>query len=183
MKDLQVSKFLSLVLRHKPEEAGIQLDEEGWVRVDSLLSGLLSRGMKLERADLERIAAADEKGRYTLRGEWMRANQGHSLAGVCAVELVPVDPPQFLYHGTTRERWEQIQESPGLKPGQRHHVHLSEDVETARKVGSRHRREHLQILRVSAQAYHAQGGIFYRSDNGVWMADQIPLAYLEVMLE
>lgn len=177
MNDHHLSKFLSLVLRHQPEQIGITLDEEGWTSVPLLLEGLARSWKGVQRSDLERIVAEDKKQRYALRGDLIRANQGHSVAGVCAVELVPVAPPEFLYHGTTQERWGLIQASSGLLPGARHHVHLSADQATARTVGSRHRGD-LVVLQVRAQDYVAAGGVFYRAENGVWMADTVPLEFI-----
>lgn len=129
------------------------------------------------------IVAQDQKQRYSIRNGWIRANQGHSVAGVCAVELLPVAPPEVLYHGTTTQRWQAIQASdpPGLKPGSRHHVHLSHDLAVAKQVGSRHRREELVVLQVDAKGFAAEGGIFYRSENGVWLTDFVPLDYLAVL--
>ena len=175
----QISKFLALVLRHQPEMAGVTLDPEGWVEVEGLLRGLSSKGMNVDRADLERIVAEDSKQRYALKGDWMRANQGHSVAGVCAVELVPMAPPQVLYHGTTRERWTRIRASGGLNPGQRHHVHLSATTATARQVAERYRAENPILLQVRAADYAAAGGLFYRSENQVWLIEFVPLEYLE----
>ena len=180
MKDSQLSKFLALVMRHQPQLIGIELDEQGWAPIDALLGGLHQHGYSAQRSDLERIAAQDSKQRYSLRGEWMRANQGHSVAGVCAVELVPRKPPAQLYHGTTRQRWQRIQSSqpPGLKPGQRHHVHLSDQREIAWEVGARYRSETPMLLQIDAAGLADQGQPFYRSDNGVWMVDFVPLEYL-----
>lgn len=168
------SKFLALVLRHKPEEIGIELDSEGWTSIPVLLSKL-----EMSREELDALVAADAKGRYSISpdGERIRANQGHSVPGVLAVSLNLVEPPDVLYHGTTRERWLQIQASGGLKPGSRHHVHLSADERTAKQVGSRHRGE-LVVLRVDAAAMHERGLPFYRSENGVWMADFVPLEFV-----
>jgi putative RNA 2'-phosphotransferase len=179
----RLSKYLALLLRHQPELAGLTLDEQGWVSVDALLKGLTATGHPARLADLELIVAQDQKQRYSIRNGWIRANQGHSVSGVCAVELVPTTPPEVLYHGTTTQRWQSIRTSqpPGLKPGSRHHVHLSHDLAVAKQVGSRHRREELVVLQVDAKGYNAQGGIFYRSENGVWLTDFVPLDYLAVL--
>lgn len=174
------SKFLAYVLRHHPEELGLKLDPDGWVEVQELLEALQAQGRATSLEELEQIVADDGKGRYSLRHGRIRANQGHSVGGVMAVDLTPVSPPERLYHGTTRERWELIQRSspPGLRPGQRHHVHLSASPETARQVGNRHRRENFLLLIIDAAAMHRLDYRFFLSENGVWLSDFVPLEFL-----
>lgn len=174
----QIGRYLSYVLRHRPDELGLELDTQGWCPAPVLLERLREKKRwQLTLEDLERVVASDSKGRFSLREGKIRANQGHSI-DVQAIELLPVAPPPLLYHGTTVERWEKIRTSGGLAPMQRHHVHLSEELETARQVGSRHRRETLLVLKVDAAAMAARGMLFYRSENGVWMADSVPLEFL-----
>lgn len=174
----EVSKLLAYVLRHNPGELGLELTPDGWVPADLLLERLASRrGVRLSMPDLERLVAADPKGRYSLRDGRIRANQGHSVA-VQAVDPTPQTPPAVLYHGTTVERWERIRAGGGLLPMKRHHVHLSIDVATAQAVGSRHRRERPLVLRVDAAGMDAAGHRFLVSENGVWMADAVPAEFL-----
>ncbi|MEW6282098.1 MAG: RNA 2'-phosphotransferase, partial [Candidatus Eremiobacterota bacterium] len=117
--------MLAYVLRHRPEELGLTLSSDGWVEVDRLLQSLKDRrGVHLSRAELEALVAADAKGRYSLREGRIRANQGHSVQGVVAVDLVAMEPPEELYHGTTTQRWKRIQATGGLSKMKRHHVHL-----------------------------------------------------------
>ena len=133
----KLSVFISLVLRHKPDAASIQLDEHGWANVDELINGINSTGRKLDMEKLEEIVATDEKRRYSFNEDktLIRANQGHSLP--VDVELKEQGPPEFLYHGTAKRFLENIQ-AEGLKPMSRLYVHLSKDKETAIKVGKRH---------------------------------------------
>ena len=131
-----ISKYISLILRHKPETIGITLDEHGWANVDELLKGV-SRKYPLTREELDEIVATDEKQRYSFNddGTLIRANQGHSIQ--VDVELAEVRPPEFLYHGTG-EKYVSSIDRHGLIPKTRLYVHLSGDYETAVKVGSRH---------------------------------------------
>lgn len=132
-----LSVFISLVLRHKPEAAGISLDEHGWADIEKLLAGMNASGHRIDREMLEEIVRTDEKGRYSLSGDGakIRANQGHSVP--VDVELSPAQPPEILYHGTA-ERFAYAIREGGLLPMGRLYVHLSKDVETAVKVGNRH---------------------------------------------
>jgi putative RNA 2'-phosphotransferase len=181
--DTRISRLLSYVLRHRPDEVGVSLDSEGWTEVEVLLASLRAgKGVDLDEAGLRRIVAEDEKGRYALRKRdgklYVRANQGHSVASVDAVDEMPRTPPDLLFHGTTRERWAEIRASGGLRRMRRHHVHLSADRATAWSVGARHRRETPLLLEVDAGVMAGDGFLFRVSANGVWMADEVPLRYL-----
>ncbi len=179
MDDQRISKLLAYVLRHRPEEIGLRLDAQGWVAVDELLAALREhKGLELAPERLQRIVAADAKGRYSLANGRIRANQGHSVEAVDAIDPTPQVPPARLFHGTTRERWALIQQSGGLQKMARHHVHLSADEGTARQVGARHRRETAMLLAIDAAAMSADGHAFWRSANGVWLAETVPLRYL-----
>ena len=166
--DVAASKLISKALRHAPEAFGITLDANGWVAIDALLNGV-RRHRALSRADLERIVAESDKKRFAIDGDRIRANQGHSVDVDLA--LAPAAPPPRLYHGTVARFLEAILRE-GLTPQGRHHVHLSADVETARKVGGR--RGKPVILEIAAEALAAQGAAFYRSDNGVWLTAHVP---------
>lgn len=174
-KDTRTSRFLSLVLRHKPETIGLELDHAGWAKVDVLLKALASNGRSIERADLERIVAENDKQRFSISddGKRIRANQGHSIK--INLGLEPTTPPPQLYHGTTYRFLNSIFKE-GLTKRKRHHVHLSADVETAKKVGSR--RGTPALLTVQALAMYTAGYIFFVSDNGVWLTEHVPPEYL-----
>ncbi len=176
-----ISKFLCYVLRHRPEEIGVTLDPAGYVDAAELVRAMQPRYPEFTMEALQEIVATDDKKRYTLRDGRLRANQGHSVSGVLAVSLAPQKPPARLFHGTTSEKWGKIQASGGLRPMSRHHVHLSPDAETAGRVGSRRKGETV-ILQVDAEAMAADGHTFLVSDNGVWLADAVPLSYLCVAL-
>ncbi len=170
----KTSKFLSFVLRHKPEAIGLELDPNGWVDLAELMEKA-SPEISLDRDLIEQVVASSDKQRFALSddGERIRANQGHSVK--VDLELTPKEPPAVLYHGTATRFLPSILKE-GLRPGQRHHVHLSTDVETARSVGKRHGDP--VILCVSATEMHLKGHLFFLSDNGVWLTDEVPPAFL-----
>lgn len=173
---LQTSKFLSLILRHDPGKVGIVLDDAGWTDVATLLEALARHGHPLTREELEDIVKTSDKQRYALSpdGTRIRANQGHSVD--VELDLPVTAPPARLFHGTVAEFLPSIREK-GLVKGSRHHVHMSADVETAKKVGGR--RGKPVILAVRAEEMVAAGHVFYRSANGVWLTDHVPPPFLE----
>ncbi|HRQ42590.1 MAG TPA: RNA 2'-phosphotransferase [Chloroflexota bacterium] len=177
-RQVQISKFLSLVLRHRPEKIGLRLDEAGWTPVADLLQACNRHGFALSLAELQAVVANNDKARFSFNedGSLIRANQGHSIAVNLGYE--PVAPPEYLFHGTAVRFLAAIQ-IQGLLKAQRHHVHLSPDVTTARQVGQRHGRE--IILKVHSGAMHRDGHTFYRSANGVWLVEAVPPCYLEVI--
>lgn len=171
-----VSRLLCLILRHKPEEIGITLDEYGWANVEELVKRV-SKKYKFSIDILEDIVRTDEKQRYSFNDDHtlIRANQGHSIP--VDVELEAVEPPEYLYHGTAVKYVDSIRET-GLIPKSRLYVHLSGDVETANNVGNRHGKPF--IYRVCSGKMHRDGFIFYKSKNGVWLTKHVPVEYLEV---
>ena len=178
MRDMRsTSKFIALILRHRPEAIGIALDTHGWAKVDELINGINASGNHhLTKELLEEIVRTDEKQRYafTEGHTLIRANQGHSVA--VDVELEEMEPPPILYHGTG-EKYAGSIDGQGLIPKTRLYVHLSADAETARKVGSRHGRP--VIYRVDCQRMAADGFAFCRSANGVWLTREVPPKYLQ----
>lgn len=170
----ETSKFISLILRHKPEAIGISLDEHGWADVDELIAGI-SRTHELDRDILEEIVRTDDKQRYSFNEDktLIRANQGHSIP--VDVELDEVKPPEELWHGTG-EKYVLSIDRQGLLPKSRLYVHLSKDEETAVKVGKRHGKPVLYI--VKAGKMYRDGYKFYLSKNGVWLTKEVPVKYL-----
>lgn len=171
----ETSKYISLVLRHKPEVIGITLDEHGWANVSELIEGV-GRTHLLDMQILEGIVASDEKQRYSFNEDktLIRANQGHSIP--VDVELVQVAPPEILWHGTGAKFVESI-EQLGLIAKSRLYVHMSRDYETAVNVGSRHGKP--VVYKVHAKEMEQDGYAFYRSVNGVWLTREVPKKYLE----
>jgi putative RNA 2'-phosphotransferase len=174
-RTVKTSKLLSRVLRHDPGAIGIALDEGGWVPVAELLAALARHGTRLTREQLDHVVATNNKQRFAVSADGLRirASQGHSVA--VDLGLAPVAPPAVLYHGTAERSTADIFRE-GLRPMGRQDVHLSADVETAVRVGSRHGRP--VVLRVDAAGLAAAGQVFRRSDNGVWLTDAVPPAFL-----
>ena len=172
----RLSKFISLVLRHHPEAAYIQLDEHGWADVEQLLAGMKKTGRKINMETLKEIVRTDEKQRYTFNEDMtlIRANQGHSIA--VDVGLKEQEPPEFLYHGTAVGFYESIQKQ-GLRPMSRLYVHLSKDIETAVNVGKRHGKP--IVLKIHSGDMCKEGYKFYLSENGVWLTKKVDAKYFE----
>jgi putative RNA 2'-phosphotransferase len=171
------SKFLSFVLRHKPEQIGISLEDEGWTDVEILIKQCRSHGRRLSMDDLRKIVAKDGKGRYSFNEDEtkIRANQGHSIE--VDMKFEPQDPPDTLYHGTGAESLDSIMDC-GLSKMKRQYVHLSLDLDTATKVGARH--GVASILIVNTKAMKAEGYKFYLSENQVWLTENVPPDFLTV---
>jgi putative RNA 2'-phosphotransferase len=174
---IRLGKYLAKYLRHAPHELGLTLQPGGWVSVDDLLSAAEAHGFPVSYDDLVECVETNDKQRFAfdVSGEMIRANQGHSVE--VDLPLEEREPPEVLYHGTV-ERFLLAILQEGLVRGQRHHVHLSKDGETARKVGAR--RGKPVILAVAAGRMHRDGHRFYLSSNGVWLTDAVPPGYLAV---
>jgi putative RNA 2'-phosphotransferase len=173
-----MSKRLSYVLRHAPSSIGIVLDDAGWVGIDDLLDALARAGAPVTRAELAEVIARNDRQRFAVdpTGTRIRASQGHSVPvdlGYAAAE-----PPDVLFHGTV-ERFLPAILARGLRAGNRHAVHLSADVATARRVGARRGRP--VVLRVDALGMAADGAVFTRSANGVWLVAAVPRRHLRVL--
>jgi putative RNA 2'-phosphotransferase len=173
---VRLSKFLSLILRHQPEKVGITLDQAGWVDVAELLGATERHGRKVSREQLLHVVETSDKKRFALSddGKRIRASQGHSVEVELGYE--PATPPDVLFHGTVQRFLDSIRQK-GLVKGKRHHVHLSVDVATARKVGDR--RGEAVILRVDAAGMAQAGHLFYVSANGVWLTEGVPAGFIE----
>lgn len=170
------SKFISLILRHKPQVIGITLDEHGWADVQELIGGInRAEGHLLDMNTLEEIVRRDEKQRYSFNEDHslIRANQGHSIP--VDVELEEMTPPDVLWHGTG-EKYVPSIDVQGLLPKSRLYVHLSSDMETARKVGSRHGRP--VIYEIDCRQMVRDGFRFFLSANHVWLTKEVPVTYL-----
>ena len=175
MDAIRISKFLSLILRHKPEAAGIELDAEGWADVADLLDGMAKAGRAVDLAQLIQVVESNDKQRFAFNDDRsrIRAVQGHSRP--VALGYAPSAPPDRLYHGTVARFLPAIRKQ-GLKPGRRRHVHLSPDRATAETVGVR--RGQPIILTVDSRRMARDRYVFYLADNGVWLTDRVPAAYV-----
>ena len=176
---VELSKFLSFVLRHKPDAIGLALDPQGWVSIDELIEKSETAGTRFSRDDLLQVVKTSDKKRFSVSadGQRIRAAQGHSVS--VELGLLPQEPPSVLYHGTATRFVESIL-SEGLKPQKRQQVHLSVDEATAERVGQRHGKP--VIFTIDALRMHRQGFMFYRADNGVWLIDLVPPEFLAPMM-
>ncbi len=174
---IQISKYLSKHLRHTPERIGLTLESGGWVEINRLLEACQQDQFSLSLAELEAVVANNDKKRFSFNETRtkMRANQGHSIP--IELQLVPVQPPSILYHGTHQNAVESILKN-GLLKQSRHHVHLSRDIPTAIQVGQR--RGKAVVIAVDAQKMSVEGYTFYCADNGVWLVDAVPAEYLKI---
>jgi putative RNA 2'-phosphotransferase len=172
----RTSKFLSFILRHRPDEVGIQLDANGWVPIEDLLNACTSNGRSITRAELDEVVANNNKKRFAVSDDGLRirASQGHSIDIDLGYEVA--SPPEVLFHGTATRNLDSIRRQ-GLIKGNRHHVHMSADDATARTVGQRHGAP--VVLRIRAGEMAKAGIEFFISANGVWLTEEVPFAYID----
>jgi putative RNA 2'-phosphotransferase len=175
-----ISKTLSYVLRHRPDSVGLVLEDGGWVGVEDLLAALARSNKRLTRDVLDRVVAENDKQRFEFSADGLRirARQGHSAEVDLGYE--PSNPPAQLYHGTATKSLESIL-ATGLNKGQRHHVHLSTNIETMIQVGMRHGKP--VVVAVDAARMQADGFEFFVTGNEVWLTDHVPAEYLSVVLD
>lgn len=171
----RIGKLLSLVLRHKPETINLTLDENGWANVDDLIQKFQLKKSGFTIKDLIEVVETNDKQRFSFNMDKtkIRANQGHSIDVDLA--LPPIEPPEYLYHGTTTRSVSSIMKG-GISKVSRNHVHLSIDKETATKVGTRHGVPVILTIR-SGQMYR-DGILFFCADNGVWLTEYVDVKYI-----
>lgn len=173
-----LSKFLSYVLRHHPEDIDLELDKNGWAEVSELIKKANKHGKSLSRDTLKQIIQHGSKQRFILSedGKHIRAGYGHSID--VDLELKPTSPPDTLYHGTAKKKEQSIL-AEGIHAGTRNFVHLSTTREEARSVGSRHGSP--VILTVKAKQMSQKGFDFYQSESepGIWLTKRVPVAFVE----
>ena len=170
--------FITCLLRHEPQLAGLHMDEHGWVCVQEVIDGVNAAGHHLTAEMLEEIVRTDSKGRFRFDDahERIRACQGHTVPWVVPYMTCP-EPPARLYHGTTEDAWALIQASGGISRMQRHAVHMQPTQEKAWQSARRwHRRP--VLLEIDAQAMHRDGMALGLTDNGVWCAESVPVRYV-----
>lgn len=174
-KHVRISKFLCLVLRHKPDTIGLTLDAEGWAKVAELLPKALEHGIIIDRPTLRQIVEHGEKKRFSFSedGQKIRANYGHSIPIVFGHESS--EPPEYLYHGTAKRFLLPIGEE-GLGPGTRQYVHLVEDKNTAVAVGRRHGEP--VVLTIKAHAMYEDGFEFFKTESEIWLTKKVPAEYI-----
>lgn len=176
----KLSIYLSYLLRHDPKDIGLIMDNHGYVQVDHLIKQLNEFSKyHITREELETIVATDDKGRYAFSkdGTAIKACQGHSIPWVVP-ELTYMEPPQYLYHGTTIPRYGTIVGTGAIRKMNRHAVHLTADINIAWKSAIRRRSETPMVLQIDAKSLHDTGVIFGKSDNDVWCCDEIPIEFI-----
>ena len=172
----EASKFLSYVLRHEPPAIGLSLDREGWAEIAALIEGATRAGKQIDLELIRTVVTTSDKKRFAISDDGLRirAVQGHSTESV-SIKYTEKAPPAFLYHGTATRFLESIRKE-GLLPGERHYVHLSQDVPTATAVGQRYGKP--VVLKIEALRMHQQGFKFYQADNGVWLTEKVPASFI-----
>lgn len=173
----EISKFLSYILRHHPEAIDLVLDEHGWAPIDTLIQKAGREGKSLSPEKLQQVIDSGSKNRFTISedGAYIRAGYGHSIE--VDLSLVPVAPPDILYHGTARKNMESIKEN-GLHSGSRNYVHLSKHERDAKTVGHRHGQP--VVLSIEAGTMHRSGYPFYQSESksDIWLVDRVPPKFI-----
>lgn len=177
-KIVKISKYLSKHLRHQPDRLGLNLEDGGWVGAEELLKACARHNFPISFAELKEVVEKNDKKRFSFdaSGEKIRANQGHSVA--VDLNLTAQTPPAVLYHGTAQRNANSIKEH-GLLKIARHHVHLSTDAETARRVGARHGKP--LIFKINTIAMASENFEFFVSANGVWLTESVPPRFLEIL--
>ena len=170
----KVSKYLSFILRHKPEEIGMVLDSNGWGEIETLINN--TTDFKLTHELLDIVVETNDKQRFSISedGKKIRANQGHSIE--IDLGLSDIEPPEYLLHGTAERFWANIQ-IEGLVKGNRHHVHLTRVEAVAKSVGSRYGKP--VILKIMSLEMSKEGFKFYKTANNVWLVELVPVKYIE----
>lgn len=179
VKKIEVSKFLSYVLRHNSQSIGLSINSEGWLDIEQLVQAANQNGQNLDRALIDEVVEKSEKKRFAISNDGLkiRAVQGHSNEAIDLTFMIK-EPPDFLYHGTSNRFLQEIQKV-GLKPMSRQYVHLSEDIETAIAVGTRHGKP--VVLSVNTTPMLNLSFEFARAENGVWLIKEVPKQYLEIV--
>ncbi|MBG2802059.1 RNA 2'-phosphotransferase [Proteus sp. WDL240414] len=178
MKDkIQISRFLSYILRHAPESIGLTLDKQGWGEISKLIPLAQKNGTPLTLELIKDVVETNDKKRFAISedGLFIRAVQGHSLK--TTVGYQPIKPPTILYHGTATRFIDSIFDQ-GLIPNGRQYVHLSQEYKTAVNVGNRHGKA--VVLTVDSENMFSDGFEFYHADNGVWLTLAVPVKYLKI---
>lgn len=175
----KLSIYLCRLLRHAPEDAGLDMDCHGWVSTAQLIKNVNKSGhYSLTMSQLEQLVATDSKGRYRFSPDRSRikACQGHSIPWV-EPELTPAAPPDYLYHGTTELAWSAIQDCGYISRMSRHAVHMQAETSKAWQSARRWRQAPV-VLKIDARAMSADGISFGVSDNGVWCTEQVERKYI-----
>jgi putative RNA 2'-phosphotransferase len=181
MNKIELSKYLSFVLRHKPEDCCILLDNQGWTDLDILIKNLNDKDFDIDLSDIQKVVDTDSKNRFTIKDNKIKANQGHSIEGIIAFDTTPKIPPNILYHGTTLEKWNNGIKQNGLLKMDRHHVHLSMTTNAAKIVAIRWKNQTPIILQIDSQSMMSDHD-FFVSENNVWLTDHVPAKFISNLI-
>lgn len=169
-----VGKFLTLLLRHAPYKASLDMNKQGWVSVEQLLSNTQNNPKPMSFDELEAVVAQDDKKRFAFRVAdgvlEIRCSQGHNADLGLDLGYEAVTPPALLYHGYPESNEARLMHE-GLKGMSRQHVHLTTSKTTAMKSGKRYGKP--KIMVIDAVEADKAGYRFYCADNGVWLADYV----------
>jgi putative RNA 2'-phosphotransferase len=178
---VQLSRFMALVLRHRPDEFGVELDSEGFAHIDDLLDAMRSRPQwaRATRDDILEVIQQQDRPRFEIKDDYVRALYGHSLPQ--RIEYKEIDPPEYLYHGTTEASLGRIKVE-GLLPMERQYVHLSGTPEDAREVGLR-RTPQPVVLRIRAREANETGAHFFQADPHIYLTKKVARQFIEEMKE
>ena len=179
-EEVKISKFVSMVLRHRPEYIGLKLSKDGWANVYELIEKIKSKGKNIDKDILERVVLYNDKKRFSFNENHtlIRANQGHSID--VDLEFEEKEPPDILFHGTSVNNIDSIKKY-GIKKMKRLHVHLSLTEDIAKKVGERHGKP--AIIKINAKQMYEDGVKFYLSENKVWLCDYVDSKYILGIIE
>ena len=173
---VKLSKFLSLILRHKPQTVGLRLDETGWADVGELIDLVSQQGIHISRELLEEIVGNSEEKSFIFNADKSRIRSYQEQSSKADLALISEQPPQYLFYCTTT-RFLATMRSQGLMPGNQSHVQLSPDELVAIQRGQRYGQS--IVLTIKAAEMFRAGHPFYRSDQGVWLTETVPPWYIQ----
>lgn len=170
--------YMTYILRHKPQDIGIAMDTQGWVSVLDFLQKAKYKKQVTREMLIEEVEA-DDKGRFEFNSNKskIRCVQGHSVEHVI-LNLAPWTDCLPLYHGTAEKNIASIMHE-GILKRKRKHVHISNDIETAKRVGQRHGVP--VVFEIDTQTMITHGYKFYRAENGVILTDRVPSRYIRLL--
>jgi putative RNA 2'-phosphotransferase len=176
---IRLSKLLSLILRHRPEEFHITIDRYGFANIEEILRPLQERLPWVTRDDINDVVYHSEKQRFEIIGEKIRARYGHSFP--VQIDLPPIIPPEFLYQAVVSEAVEKILQH-GLSPQDRQYVHLSLSLQVAGELGQKMSPDSV-ILRILAQKAASEGNVSFFEAGPVILTAFVPPEFIEVVTQ
>ena len=182
----RLSKFMSLILRHKATEFGLNINSQGLVNVVEFLEfvnkqkGLESVTMK----DIHQVVINCNKQRFKLTEIddqlYISANQGHSIGFVTADRKEVIDPSEIpiCIHGTNKAAISLIMQSGGLSRMDRNDIHMASALPESGDVISGMRKSSNVVVWIDVDKAMAQGIKFFISNNGVILSPGNEYGYI-----